>query len=69
MTLADLEVLPAGTVLWLITGLFTASRVRLVAVRGKGAVRRPVVEAIDATPEQSAGEFAVAARSLRPVTS
>lgn len=68
MTLTDLEALPAGTVLWLITGHFTASRVRLVEVRGQGAVRRPTVEAVDAAPGQTTGEFAVSAKSLLPLS-
>lgn len=68
MDIKELEKLPTGSELWLITGMFTASRVRLIAVRGQGAVRRPVVEALDTCPgEQAVGEFGVAAKALRPM--
>lgn len=67
VTLTDLAQLPAGTILWLITGNFTASRVRLLGVSGVGATRRPRVEAIDTAPGQSQGDFSVSAASLRPL--
>lgn len=67
MTLADVEQLEPGTILWLVTGVFTASRVRLVGVYGSGAVRRPRVEAVDTAPGQPTGAFGVAVGSLRPL--
>lgn len=65
-------------IVWYETGLFTASRVRIMSIQGHGAAKTFVVHVIDHSPDQSDGSdvnthhywnggIAVSARKCRPI--
>jgi len=44
-----------GDIVWYETGLYTASRARVVGVDGQGATKTYIVHFVDHSPEQSDG--------------